>query len=292
MSLEAFLAAPVEQVARVAPSTVIFAPGGTRRAVALAGIDPHSETYASWSRSRLISCVARFFNLGIQHLFVTVLQSPQLAEVGRYRERILDWIDEGLAGEETLTDYARYGWRARLVGVDSVPELHGTAARLREATPQQAAHTVWWYASTTPDGYWSEVLAVAHRAQAMTQAALIRALYGEDIPPATLLVSFGKPILAADIMPVALAGDMQAYWTQIPGFGVDEPTLRRILYDYTYTRRTWVAEKAPRYIGMDQQREIWERGEVVGLGTRIGSFWYPVRSGIDASSDILIEEGE
>jgi hypothetical protein len=281
--LSEFLNGPADQVAAVAPATAIFAPGGTRRAAALAGIDPHSDEYVAWSRGHMIACIARFFELGVRNLFVTALQSPQLAEVGRYRERILPWIDEGLAGPQTLADYARHGWRARLVGVDSLPELHGTAARLVEKTPRLARHTVWWYASTTPDGYWSEVLAAARQARARTQADLIRALYGEEIPPATLLVSFGKPILAADIMPVALAGDMQAYWTQIPGFGVDEQTLRRIFYDYAYTRRTWRADKAPRYANLDRQRAFWERGDVIGVGARLDGFWYPLRAGADAA---------
>jgi hypothetical protein len=236
----------------------------------------------------MIACVERFFKLGVRHLFVTALQSPQLAEVGRYRERILAWIDDGLAGPETLADYARHGWRARLVGVDSLPELQGTAAKLIEATPQSARHTLWWYASTTPNGYWAEVFAAVRRAQAAMQAELIRAIYGEDIPPATLLVSFGKPMVAADIMPLAIAGDMQAYWTQIPGFGVDEQSLRRIFYDYAYTRRTWRADKAPRYASIDRQRAYWERGEVIGLGTRLEGFWYPLRAGAD-SADLTSE---
>jgi len=281
--LTMFLNGPVDQVAAVAPATVIFAPGGTRRAAALAGIDPHSDAYVAWSRGHMIACVERFFSLGVRNLFVTALQSPQLAEVGRYRERILSWIDDGLAGPATLADYARHGWRARLVGVDSLPELHGAAARLVASTPRQAQHTVWWYASTTPDGYWTQVLETVLRSQARTQADLIRALYDEDIPPATLLVSFGKPIIAADIMPVALIGDMQAYWTQIPGFGVDEQTLRRIFYDYAYMRRTWRADKAPRYANMEQQRAVWERGDVIGLGTRLDGFWYPLQAGIDSA---------
>ncbi|HEX5692535.1 MAG TPA: hypothetical protein VFX76_21115, partial [Roseiflexaceae bacterium] len=103
--LTSFLNGSIDQVAAVAPTTAIFAPGGTRRAAALAGIDPHSEEYVAWSRGHMIACVERFFKLGVKHLFVTALQSPQLAEVGRYRERILAWIDDGLAGPSTLADY-------------------------------------------------------------------------------------------------------------------------------------------------------------------------------------------
>src|SRR5690349_23889732 len=98
--LEYFLDAPAEQIAAVAPATVIFAPGGTRRQAALAGIAPQSDEYAFWSREQMIACAHRFFALGVRHLFMSIMRPRQLAEVGRYRERLLDWIDWGVAGPE------------------------------------------------------------------------------------------------------------------------------------------------------------------------------------------------
>src|SRR5690242_4037768 len=56
-TIEQFLAAPVEQVAEVAPATLIFAAGGTRRSAALSGLSPQSDDYAYWSRDRMIACV-------------------------------------------------------------------------------------------------------------------------------------------------------------------------------------------------------------------------------------------
>src|SRR6476661_4633923 len=129
-SLTAFLDAPVDQVARVAPATAIFAPGGTRRSAVLAGISPQSDEYARWTRERMIASSELFFELGVRHLFMSVMRPPQMAEVGRYRDRLLDWLDWGLAGPEAIADYARLGWRVRLLGADTLGQLGTAAERL------------------------------------------------------------------------------------------------------------------------------------------------------------------
>lgn len=276
LSLAEFLAAPVEQVAEVAPATLLFAPGGTRRGAVLQGVAPTSDAYARWSRERVFACVDLFFRMGVRHVFVTILRYRQLAEVGRYRERLTAWIDWGLAGPEALADYARCGWRARLTGVEQAPELHPVAERLVQVTPPTARHTVWWYVCPTPDDHWTTLLEAARRAAAPTQAATIAALYGEPIPPATLLLGFGKPTVSADIVPLLLAGDLQCYWAQRPSYDLDEPLLRHILYDYAYLRRTWTNDKSERYHDVQAQRELWETAPALGLGQRIGPFWHPL----------------
>jgi hypothetical protein len=283
-SLDEFLAAPAEQVARVAPATVIYTQGGTRRSAALAGISPQSDDYARWSREHMITCAGLLFRLGTQHLFMTAISSNQLAEVGRYRERIVDWLDWGLARAEALEEWRRRGWRVRLVGSGSLPELQAIAERLCEATPPEWTHTMWWYVSSAPDAHWAELLAAAQRAQARTQKEAIRALYGEDIPPATLYLSFGKPLVTPDVVPLLMAGDMQCYWTQRPGYTLDERTLRHILYDYAYLRRTWSQDKSARYDNVIAQQSLWERSLVLGLGRRLAGFWYPALE-LDEYSD-------
>ncbi|HJZ49806.1 MAG TPA: hypothetical protein VKE41_21665 [Roseiflexaceae bacterium] len=274
-SLEEFLRAPAEQVAAVAPVTMFLAPGGTRREAILAGISPQSEEYPRWSRERMFGCIDMLFRLGVRHLFVTALRSAPLAEVGRFRERLLDWTEQGMAGPEALADYRRLGWRVRLAGAEHVPELRAAADRLRAATPAQADRTLWMYVSGTPDSHWETLLAAAQRARVRSRAELVRALYGEEIPPATLCLSWGKPMVAADLVPLLLAGELQCYWTQQPGFGQHEQTIRRIFYDYAYTRRTWRQDKSTRYAGVAADRTIWERPLVLGVGRRVGPFWYP-----------------
>jgi hypothetical protein len=279
-SIEELLRAPAEQVAAVAATTMFLAPGGTRREAVLAGISPESEAYPYWSHDRMVECIDLLFHLGVRHLFVTALRSAPLAEVGHFRNRLLEWTDQGLAGPQALADYVRMGWRVRLVGVESVPELQATAERLRAATQAHSDHTLWVYVSATPDAHWSALLAAAHRSQAHTRAELVEALYGEDIPPATLCLSWGKPLIAADLIPFLVAEEVQCYWTQRPGFAQGEQTIRRIFYDYAYTRRTWRQDKSERYGDVQAQRSLWEQPRVLGVGRRIGNFWYPAHDNI------------
>jgi hypothetical protein len=274
-SLEEFLRAPAEQVAAVAPTTMFLAPGGTRREAVLAGISPQSEEYPRWSCARKIDCISLLFGLGVRHLFLTALRYSPLSEVGRYRERLIEWTAWGIAGPEALADYARLGWRVRLVGTENVPELKATAELLLDSTPRHWTRTLWLYVGSTSEAWWATMLEVAAQSQARTRADLVRAIYGEDIPPATLCLSFGKPIIAADIVPLVVADEVQCYWTQRPGFAQDEPTIRQIFYDYAYTRRTWQQDKSSRYHDVVDQRSLWEERRVLGLGQPVGAFWYP-----------------
>lgn len=273
--LEDFLAAPTEQIAAVAPATLIFAPGGTRRGAALAGIAPQSDEYARWSREQMIACAQRFFALGVRHLFMSIMRPRQLAEVGRYRERLLDWIDWGVAGPEALADYRRHGWRARLLGASSLPEIQPAAERLFEEASRQDAPTLWFYAVPEQDSTNQWLLDAMRHATTHQAGQLRQALYGEDIPPATLYIGFGKPILVPDLLPPLIAGEAQCYWLQQPGYAIDETTIRRIFYDCAYLRSTWSQDKSARYNDLETQRELWEQPAVLGLGRRVGAFWYP-----------------
>jgi hypothetical protein len=274
-TLEAFLSAPVEQVARVAPATLIYAAGGTRRGAALAGLAPHSDEYVHWSRGRMVGCIELLFRFGARHVIITAIRPGQLAEVGAYRERLLAWTDWGLAGPEALADYARLGWRVRLLGAEDLPELRAAVQRLRDHTAEQSQHTLWCCVVPEPQAPWRWALEAAQRARARTREEAIRALYGEDIPPATLYLGFGKPMLAPDIFPPLLLGEAQCYWSQRPGYTLDEPTLRTILYDYANFRTTWRANRGSRYDNLGRQRAAWETDRVLGVGRRLGDFWYP-----------------
>ena len=275
-SLAAFLDAPAEQVARVAPATVIFAPGGTRRSAVLAGISPQSDQYARWTRERMIACSALFFKLGVRHLFMSVMRPPQLAEVGRYRDRLLDWLDWGLAGPEALADYARLGWRVRLLGADGLGQLGTAAERLRQTMPGTATPTLWYYVVPEIESPWQWVRAALRQTEGNTTSDVIRALYGEELPLATLYLAFGKPMFVPDLLPPLLSGDVQCYWTQRPGYALDERSLRQIIYDYAYLRPTWTKDKSTRYADVEAHRSLWEQAPTLGLGRRVGAFWYPI----------------
>lgn len=277
-TLDAFLAAEPAALSPYAPETLIFAPGGTRRSAVLAGIAADSEEYPAWSRGRMVACLERIFAHGVRNIVAVMLRPAQLAEVGRYRERLFAWLAEGLAGPAPRADYARLGWRARIVGADEEPLLAEAAARLRELPAPAGAPTVWFYLTASDEARFAALRRALSDPSVRSRADALRLLYGEALPPATMLLSFGKPIVATDIVPPLLDGELQCYWTQSPGFELDEPTLRHILYDYAVLRRTWRQDKIGRYGHVLCQRELWERSPalVLGLGRRLdGGFWYP-----------------
>ena len=67
--LATFLSAPAATVAAVAPRTVMFAAGGTRRDAVLHGlaVDRFSEELARFSIQRFTDTAGRFFKLGAQY---------------------------------------------------------------------------------------------------------------------------------------------------------------------------------------------------------------------------------
>ncbi|HUS17643.1 MAG TPA: hypothetical protein VM536_21820, partial [Chloroflexia bacterium] len=261
----AFLTADASTIAAVAPQTMVYAPGGTRRDAALAGIGGNGREFARWSRARMLGFVEMVFRHGVQHLFTGVITPNQWREVGSYRDQLLGWVAEGLAGPDALAEYAARGWRVRLLGAASIPELAETADRLRAATPPSAQNTLWWWAIPTYDAVWAEILAIARESGAQTRPELIRAMYGEDVPLVGMHISFAKPEISPAHLPPLLMGQTQCYWTLRLGYNLPEDEFRKILYDYAYLRPTWRADKTGRAEEALSYRGAWEQGPTLGV---------------------------
>jgi len=274
-SFEEFLAAPRAEVAEVAPETVVYGAGGTRRHAVLEGIEPWSDDFLLWVRQRMFSCLDLIFCHGVRNLLIITFTPDNLREVNRYRGQLLERAEWVIAGPESLADYTRYGWRVRLLGAESVPELQAAAETLQTHTSAQSQQTLYLTVVSDVDSPWQQLLAAAQQAQARTRTEAIRALYGEEIPPATLYLAFGKPMISPTIIPPLLMGQLQCYWSQQPGYTLTEKQLRAVLYDYAYLRPTWREEKLERAKEALAQRRAWEEGPILGLGMRLGPFWYP-----------------
>lgn len=282
-SLSEFLEAPVEEVRSVAPDTLILAAGGTRRSAAMAGIAPESNAYARWSRERMMQCCQLLFEHGVQHIVTFAIVESQMAErTAGYREKLEQWVDWGLAGPEALADYERLGWRVRLVGSWEFPALDGAAVRLEEAMPGSSTPAVWWFVIPNLEAPWRWLIEAAQRSNGASREAVARALYGEAIPPATLLLSFGKPLVSPALLPPLLFGKTHCYWSQRPSYELDRQQLRAILYDFAFLRRTWREDKQGRAETVLDQRSAWQQGPTIGLGRRLGAFWYPVLATLPA----------
>lgn len=273
--LEEFLGAPVDVVTQVAPKSVIFASGGTRRAAALAGIE-FGDAFARWNREQMMSACDLFFRQGIEHLIMPMGSPKMFAEGGLYGQRLGQWLIWGLAGEESLAHYQQANWRVRIViAGEQLPELLAAAQTVMDKTREASGPYLWFVVTPDFDQMWQWV-GQAFVNGASNRIEAVQALYGHAIPAASLLVSFGKPLISQDVLPPLLYEEVQCYWTQQPGYTLNEESLRRILYDFAFLRGTWRSDKTGRAEEAIHYREAWEKGPVVGLGRHLGPFWYPL----------------
>ena len=111
----------------------------------------------------MINACQLIFDHGVRHIF-TVLATPgQFREVGQYRARLMDWIAWGVSGSEALADYARLGWRVRLVCDDDLPGLHTVRERLHEVEPADAQKTLWFLVVPDEEAPWRWLLTAVSR---------------------------------------------------------------------------------------------------------------------------------
>lgn len=273
--LTTFLTAPEETVAAVAPATVMFAAGGTRRDAVLHGlaVDRYSAALAHFSIQRFTDTAGRFFRLGVKNFIAITIRSSQLEERGPYRDFIIAGARETI-GRLGYPLYRQLGCRVRLLGYEEIPELAELAAEMDAETGQNGPHTIWWLITRSNTAAWQQVLTAAQGAHDF--ATVSQRIFGCPVPPVELFVSFGKPFVSPEIMPLALFGtDTHCYFYQRPGYYLSEVEVRSIIYDFAYLRQTWVADKTSRYSDVPDQRHIWLRSHILGLGQRIGPFWYP-----------------
>jgi hypothetical protein len=289
ITMEDFLDASLEEVRKTAPDTFIYAASGTRRAAALAGIATHGDEFARWSLDQLWRCVNLFFDHGVKHLCMPLIGPSQFEEetLG-YSEYLWEWVRWGLAGDEAIEHYRLKGWRVRIAFHEFIPELKQAGDRVLRETPK-GLHTLWCFAVPQYHLPLQWMFEAALRSQVKTVEEAVEALYGEVIPHAGIYLSTGKPLLSTlQIPPLLVRGVIQGYWSQRPGYSLDDRQLRSIFYDTAYLRKTWLKDKSGRAEEAMKYREVWERAPVLGVGMRLGAFWYPapiepmVESGLPA----------
>lgn len=276
-SLDEFLDEPVEVIQGHAPETFVYAASGTRRAAVLAGVPDVGNEYANWSRGELFRCVELIFQHGVKSLLMPMLEPGQFRETTEdYQEHLWRWYVEGLTAPDALEYYQRKGWRVRFAFGEFIPQLREAAEILKKQTPHDAAHTLWCFAVPDFQKVWEWVLQATQTSAASTYADAVQAVYGERIPPVSIYLGTVKPLLSVlQLPPLLVTSEVQCYWSLRPGYSLDEKQLRSILYDYAFTRQTWQENKTGRAQQALVQRDIWERGDILGLGKRLGPFWYP-----------------
>ena len=274
-------------VRSVAPRTVMLCGAGTRRAAMLQGLHPKSQQeYFRWSLYESCACFERWFYHGVRDLFICLFRSSQVREGGAYKRGLIPLTIEVLTELADIWAQTPPPYALLTFGDGDFPELSAILERLRAVTARPGVPRLWWTFFAAPGSPYTHALSMLAGRDVRTQAASIAAIYGPDVEPCRLYVAFGKPILTAELQLPFLIDEAQAMWYQTPGYHILSDTMiRRMIYEAVYTRSTWVEDKADRYETVPEHRTVWERPIVLGLGCRMGGFWYP-------ASNVLLEGDE
>lgn len=276
LTIQEFLDYPIERIRPLAPETVAYAASGTRRSAVRAGISLRDDDYARWNHVQMIRSCEIIFDHGVKDI-ITILATPdQFREHGFYGERLLHWIEWGVVSSQAREEFAKRGWNVRIISDPSVPRLLELDTVLRTQNDGSNVHTLWCVAINDVAAQWSNVLQSVIDARATTHEDAICAAYHANLAPVDLFLGFGKPIVADPLVPPLLAGDMNCYWSQKPGYSLDNKEWRSILYDYRYQRPVHEIDRQRRAEQVVNGRDDWDQTAILGLGEREGSYWRPV----------------
>lgn len=107
---------------------------------------------------------------------------------------------------------------------------------------------------------------------------LVRAYYGEEIPPVDVFIRPCECRLS-ETMPPFLGEYAECYFTPVPATEMKGDWYRKVLYDYMFVRRRTFGAKSYRE-NLEPEALAYLRGyyeknatTVMGLGHRVGGFW-------------------
>ena len=267
----------MNEMDRVAPDTIIYAPSGTRRHAILNGVADSGWDYAEWSRVQLFNCFELLFQYGIRHIILPLMSADLLKEATpNYTEYVWDWVKWGIGSEVSLADYERMKCQAHILLGQGYPVLRNTLETIRATHKPERDPYIWYGITPDVSASWIITLNLIKQLDRIpeTPDQAVKLLYGLDIPSPKILIGFGKPAFQPAINPPFLIrGEMASYWSQLPGYSLNEGQLQSILHDYWDIRPTWQRNKDGRDVL--KHKDIWLEGSILGVGKRLGNFWYP-----------------
>jgi hypothetical protein len=272
---EEFMAAPLETVSTAAPRAMVYAPGGTRRSASFRGIEPWSDNYIRVMQDGFATCLDVIFRYGVEHVFTPMVMLGHANEVDDVERQLIVRTGEFATDAHLLRITREHGWRVMLAPSDYSNVLQPYIECLQQNSPDNATRTWWMTITPSYDSWWSTMIALAKSDHVRTRAEAVRVLYGEDVPPITLFLAFGKPMISPDLFPPLLMDNVQCYWSQQVGYTLTDQQFRKVLYDFAFLRQTWQKNKTARAKEAQEHRDIWEQEVILGLGKHLGPFWYP-----------------
>ncbi len=295
MKIETFLNLPTAEVAQLVrdagPKVCVFPINGTRRWFILEHPEQAStdfvDSYLQITWQRQLELYKLFFDHGIDTLLTPVF-GPDLLERGEEYQRLVEPGLLWLAQDQDLLDfYDAYNVRVRIYGdthryFKNTPYAH-TLDTFDELAKRTAHHTRYrlFFGVCAHDS--AETVAEIgirfHQEHKCLpdKRQIVEAYYGEYVEPVDFFIGFDR--FTVFDMPLISTGNEDLYFTVNPSPYLNAHTLRLILYDHLYTRRT----DETSYETLSPQDWAWmknfyqaNQGQVLGLGIKRGKIWYPL----------------
>lgn len=292
---EHFLQLPVEEVSALVQASgqkvVVFPVNGTRRWFMLEHGDKIGSdflsAYLDTSIQNHVHLCAMLFDHGIHTLLAPVFGRELMRRGDEYTKRVgMDGLVRTATDRAYRDFFEKYNVRVRFYGdyhdvLKSTPFEYvlGALYEVMEATQHNTAHNLYFGVFADDAAGTIARLSVEHylaHNAIPDQSALIRAYYGEDLPPVSLFIGFDK--FSVFDMPLLSSGEEDLYFSVSPSPYMTERQLRAILYDHLYLRR--VSE--PDYTQMTAQELDWlrnyyrtHRDLALGVGKLQFNLWFP-----------------
>ena len=91
-SLQEFLGQSHQEIAKIAPSTMLYYVSGSRREAALAGTESTGERYKLWASEGMLRCIDTIFQHGVKNLLMPMATPGLFLETTpKYRELLCSW---------------------------------------------------------------------------------------------------------------------------------------------------------------------------------------------------------
>lgn len=273
-----------EQVAQVAPTSVYIAFGGTRRWAALEGIAAEDiTTYMNKGFAEMLRVLHLLFNEGVEHIFTTAgIGESHQKEGSQVWKNFFQSMIRQLTSDSFIKFCQAEQWRVKLLGAfegtrDEEEAYAAFVEQMQTFENPNYKKTLWFYFCPTEELYWKWTSRTIQQTCAPIhgQADLIKIFCGEAVPPVELYMTSGKPMLSFGVVPLFLLKAVQLYWLQKLSLYMDRQNWREILYDFLFLRKTWQKDKFQRSQAALEDPELWRKDVILGVGRRIGPFWYP-----------------
>lgn len=297
ISFESFLQLPTDEVASLVRASgqkvCVFPVNGTRRWFLLEHAaeirDDFYEAYMNASIQNHVELCAMLYDHGVEIILAPVFGRELMRRGDAYTQRV--GID-GLVRTATDPAYRRffekYNVKVRFYG-DYRDVLTGTPHEyalnaMYEVTEATKHHTgVRLFFGVFADDVTETIsrLSIEHylaQGSVPDTQTLIRAYYGEELPPVSMFIGFDK--FSVFDMPLLTTGEEDLYFSFSPSPYMTRRQLRSILFDHLYVRP--VSE--PDYSTlteeeMDWLREYYHKNKdyAFGVGKLKFNLWVPER---------------